>query len=72
MWEKYVLTQIWPLSNKFHRDKKELDTEGFMFFLTGGVGLENKLENPDSTWLSDKSWDEICRMCDLPGYKGFR
>ncbi|XP_071816044.1 dynein axonemal heavy chain 12-like isoform X3 [Apostichopus japonicus] len=53
-------------------DKKELDQEGFMFFLTGGVGLENKVENPDPSWLSDKSWDEICRMCDLPGYKGFR
>jgi dynein heavy chain len=43
-----------------------------MFFLTGGVGLENKLANPDPSWLSDKSWDEICRMSDLPKFKGFR
>ena len=35
-----------------------------MFFLTGGVGLENKRKNPDNTWLSDKAWDEICRMKD--------
>ncbi|XP_033102995.1 dynein heavy chain 12, axonemal-like isoform X1 [Anneissia japonica] len=53
-------------------DKKEMDHEEFMFFLTGGVGLENKLENPDPSWLMDKSWDELCRMCDLPGYKGLR
>jgi len=33
-----------------------------MFFLTGGVGLENKEENPASDWLSDKSWDELCRL----------
>ncbi|XP_077977539.1 dynein axonemal heavy chain 12-like [Glandiceps talaboti] len=52
--------------------KKEMDHEEFMFFLTGGVGLENKLENPDSTWLSDKSWDEICRMTDMKAFKGFR
>ena len=43
-----------------------------MFFLTGGVGLENKLANPDPSWLSDKSWDEICRMCDLKAFKEFR
>ena len=99
--------------------------EEFMFFLTGGVGLENKvnmaigvflypyfttkvedvflhprtldakrneqqtnfqvvykspsqlffvpqLENPDPSWLSEKAWDELCRMCDLHGFKDFR
>ena len=43
-----------------------------MFFLTGGVGLENKLPNPAPSWLPDKAWDEVCRMSDLPGYTGFR
>ena len=54
------------------RAKGDLDRDEFMFFLTGGVGLENKIPNPDSKWLSDKSWDEICRMSDLPHFKGFR
>ena len=54
-----------------HRAKNELSREEFLFFLTGGVGLENKLANPDPSWLSDKSWDEICRMKDLPAFKGF-
>jgi len=31
-----------------------------------------KIPNPDSSWLSDKSWDEICRMCDLPAFNKFR
>ena len=52
--------------------KNEMDKDEFMFFLTGGVGLENKLANPDPSWLSDKSWDEICRMCDLKAFKEFR
>ena len=43
-----------------------------MFFLTGGVGLENKIPNPAPVWLSDKSWDELCRMTDLPTFKQFR
>lgn len=31
-----------------------------------------QLENPDPSWLSDKAWDELCRMCDLHGFKDFR
>ena len=54
------------------RSKGELDHEEFMFFLTGGVGLENKLANPAPTWLTDKSWDEICRLADLKKFKKFR
>ncbi len=46
--------------------------EEYMFFLTGGVGLENKLPNPAPSWLTDKSWDEICRASDLSHFKGLR
>ena len=49
-----------------------MDHQEFMFFLTGGVGLENKIPNPAPAWLSDKSWDEICRMCDLKAFRDFR
>lgn len=52
--------------------KNDMDRMEFMFFLTGGVGLENNLVNPAPSWLSDKSWDEICRMCDLKAFKEFR
>lgn len=52
--------------------KNSLDYSEFMFFLTGGVGLENKLANPAPSWLSDKSWDEICRMGDLKAFQKFR
>ena len=47
-----------------------MDYEEFMFFLTGGVGLENKLANPAPSWLADKSWDELCRACDMKPLKG--
>ena len=56
----------------FNRARGDLDSDEFMFFLTGGVGLENKNPNPDKTWLTEKSWDEVCRMSDLPAFKGFR
>ncbi len=53
-------------------EHRVLDFTEFMFFLTGGVGLDNKLPNPAPVWLSDKSWDELCRMSDLAGFKSFR
>uniref|UniRef100_A0A8C0ZKV4 Dynein axonemal heavy chain 12 n=1 Tax=Cyanistes caeruleus TaxID=156563 RepID=A0A8C0ZKV4_CYACU len=39
----------------------EIEHQEFMFLLTGGVGLKNMHKNPDPSWLSDKSWDELCR-----------
>ena len=55
------------------RSKGDLLQEEFMFFLTGGVGLENNIPNPGAGWLSDKNWDEICRLKNLscsPVFKG--
>ncbi|KAL8620599.1 Dynein heavy chain 12, axonemal [Nucella lapillus] len=54
------------------RARQDLDTEEFMFFLTGGIGLENKLKNPAPSWLMDKTWDELCRLSNLRHYKKFR
>ncbi|KAM6924384.1 dynein axonemal heavy chain 12 [Xenentodon cancila] len=52
--------------------KKEIEYSDFMFFLTGGVGLQNTITNPDPMWLHDKSWDEICRASELPGLQGIK
>lgn len=50
--------------------KDQLTKSEFLFFLTGGVGLENTLPNPASSWFSDKSWDELCRINETPSFKG--
>ncbi|EDV24937.1 uncharacterized protein TRIADDRAFT_25541, partial [Trichoplax adhaerens] len=52
--------------------RSEMDSDEFMFFLTGGVGLENKLQNPAPQWLPDRAWDEICRMSELQSLQSFR
>lgn len=56
----------------FSRAKKEIEYSEFMFLLTGGVGLQNSVPNPDPNWLPDKSWDEICRASDLPALNGLK
>lgn len=54
------------------RAKKEIKYGDFMFLLTGGVGLQNTIPNPQPSWLQDKSWDEICRANELHGMNGIR
>ena len=53
----------------FHMSSNQLDQSELMFFLTGGVGLDNTRKNPDESWISQKMWDELCRMGDLPSYQ---
>lgn len=48
----------------------EMNYEEWMFLLTGGVGLENT--NPNSIeWLSQKSWDEVCRISKFEAFEDF-
>jgi dynein heavy chain len=49
------------------KNKNQLDTQEWMFLLTG-VGLDNPDTKP-ITWLSQKSWDDWCRLDDLNNFK---
>ena len=52
------------------RVQDKIDHRESNFLLPGGVGLDNPLANPAPDWLNDKSWDEICRLADIPAFKG--
>ena len=72
LFEKDKLLFSFLLCSNLLKDRGEINHEQFIFFLTGGVGLENNVKNPAPEWLTDKGWDEICRMSDLSGFGGFR
>ncbi|VVC27190.1 Hypothetical protein CINCED_3A023641 [Cinara cedri] len=52
------------LSDKINKDE-------WIFFITGGISLDNPLKNPIG-WLTDKSWNELCKLDDFPKFKGIR
>nr|CAD7589257.1 unnamed protein product [Timema genevievae] len=66
VWSSVCLT----VCNSRCRATNVLTKEEFHFFLTGGVALENPLKNRASSWLGDKSWDELCRVIHLPAFYG--
>ncbi|XP_063619962.1 dynein axonemal heavy chain 12-like [Cydia splendana] len=49
----------------------DIDYDEYIFLITGGIAVENPLKKP-AEWLTDKAWDEICRIDDLPSYRGIR
>ncbi|CAF0823905.1 unnamed protein product [Adineta steineri] len=72
LFEKDKLLFSFILCTSIMLARKEMDKGEYLFFLTGGIGLENKHKNPGQGWLSDKSWDELCRLSDTPKFVGLR
>ncbi|XP_011505820.1 PREDICTED: dynein heavy chain 7, axonemal [Ceratosolen solmsi marchali] len=65
-----LLFSLILLINLLNKQGKMSNTK-WIFFLSGGVGLENPYPNP-AKWLPIKSWDEICRLNELNGFEKIR
>lgn len=71
LFERDKLMFSFALCTKMMVSVGDLDAKELDFLLTGGVNVKNPLTNP-SRWLSDKSWNEICRANELKSFLGFR
>ncbi|KAJ3371981.1 Dynein heavy chain 7, axonemal [Kappamyces sp. JEL0680] len=72
LFEKDKLVFSFMLTISILRANNEVDAAEWRFILTGGVGVgEGFIPNPDPSWVTEKSWNEVCRMSDIPAFFGF-
>ena len=52
------------------RSQDKLEMPEWRFLITGGIAMDkNQPPNPDPNWISEKSWNEICRLSALPAFE---
>ncbi|KAM3963287.1 dynein heavy chain at 62B [Aphomia sociella] len=71
LFDKDKLMFSFIMCSKMMLSTEEMNRDEYLFLITGGIAVENLLKKPVE-WLPDKSWDEICRINDLPAFKGFK
>ena len=72
LFEMHKLLFSFLLCANLMKSRDSLDQNELMFLLTGGVGLDNPIPNPDPDWVQKASWDELCRLKDMDGFDGLR
>ncbi|XP_063228083.1 LOW QUALITY PROTEIN: dynein axonemal heavy chain 7-like [Bacillus rossius redtenbacheri] len=71
LFEKDKLMFSFILCSNIEMHEGRVAREEFDFFLTGGAAVDNSRPNPDPSWLSDKTWNDVCHVTDLPAFSEF-
>jgi dynein heavy chain, axonemal len=74
LFERHKLLFAFILASKLQLDQGIIAGDELRFLLTGGIAMgDNKIPNPDPSWISDAKWGEMCRLetlCDTR-WEGF-
>ncbi|RHY32869.1 hypothetical protein DYB32_002144 [Aphanomyces invadans] len=69
--EKDKLMFSFLLTVSIMQGRNEIDATEWYFFLTGGVALSDMPPpNPCADWFSEKQWNELVRLANMPCYTG--
>ncbi|ETV99156.1 hypothetical protein H310_08559 [Aphanomyces invadans] len=69
--EKDKLMFSFLLTVSIMQGRNEIDATEWYFFLTGGVALsDTPPPNPCADWFSEKQWNELVRLANMPCYTG--
>eukprot|EP00929_Paragymnodinium_shiwhaense_P087545 TRINITY_DN476_c0_g3_i1.p1 TRINITY_DN476_c0_g3~~TRINITY_DN476_c0_g3_i1.p1 ORF type:complete len:2301 (-),score=755.59 TRINITY_DN476_c0_g3_i1:246-6980(-) len=72
LFEKHKLLFSFSLTLKIMEGNDRLDMQELRFLLTGPTGeVKDGLPNPAKGWLTDKNWNEVLTVAQLPVFKGF-
>eukprot|EP00798_Chlamydomonas_sp_ICE-L_P012762 gene12762-16013_t len=70
LFEKDKLLFAFLLCSRILESKGQIDSEEWMFLLTGGLGTTPDKTNPASDWLVDRGWKEMLRLDNIPAFSG--
>ena len=70
LFERHKLVFSVILCTRLLRMNGQLPSHSWSFLLTGGVGMDNPHSNPAPEWLSDSSWDQVCRLGGFEAFDG--
>ena len=72
LFEKDKLLFSFLLTTKILQGQKVLDAAELRFFLQGSTSMDLAEPNPFKAWLSDRSWNDILALCELPAFSDFK
>lgn len=71
LFEKDKLLFSFILTTKIMLAYNKIEMIQFMFLLTGGTQTSSSPKNPDSGWITEKIWEDVCRLEQIKEFAGF-
>ncbi|XP_055888364.1 dynein axonemal heavy chain 1-like isoform X4 [Biomphalaria glabrata] len=71
LFEKHKLLFGLLMTVRREMEKGNIDLSDWRWLIAGGTVVPEQLPNPDPSWISVRSWNEILTLPTLPSFKNF-